>query len=92
MANETTKIVTEEKAAFNIRDIMHRYGVGETKAYNLLRRIEFVNNGLVLGRGHVLLTELQFYEKNRGRRPGMKNLPTDAEIDEWIKARIVPDV
>ena len=80
----------EEKAAFALRDIMQRYGVGEGKAYSLMKRIEYVNDGLVLGKGHILLTELQFYEKNRGRRPGCKNIPTEQEVDEWMKARILP--
>lgn len=55
-----------EKAFFEAEDIMRRYGIGRTQAYDLLRGIKSLfPSGGALGAGKVLRTELEAWEAYR---------------------------
>lgn len=81
---------TRERASFSAADIAERYNVGMTRAYKIMHMIEYVNDGLILGPGRVLWSEIEFYESRRGRRPGQDHIPTSKEIREWEVTRIAP--
>jgi hypothetical protein len=54
----------QEKHAIRYPDIMERYGVGITKARNIIREIRKCCGGGKLGAGMVLPSELQWWEEH----------------------------
>lgn len=53
----------EEKPYFDVEDIMKRYNVGTSKAYNILRAVRrCCNGGKLLSAGSVLKSELLYWE------------------------------
>ena len=53
---------TTEKAYLTTADLMARYGIGINHARKLIQRIKFVSGGGKLGKGKVLLTEVEHWE------------------------------
>lgn len=54
----------EKRAALTFRDIMARYGCGESSARNIIRSIRAACGGGLLPRGKVLASELHYWESN----------------------------
>ena len=54
------------KAYLDAQDIKERYGCGLCKAYSIIRGIRDFNGGGALGPGKVLVSELEYWETNRG--------------------------
>ena len=71
-----------EKTALDCKDIAERYGIGRDKAYKLMRQIAYVNGGAAIP-GKLLLSEIEFFEASRGRRPGEIAPPTEEKIQNW---------
>lgn len=63
--------IRRTKAYLGVKDIMERYGVGEVKAYGIIRGIKQVCDGGQLPAGKVLPAELEYWEEFR-RRVAMK--------------------
>lgn len=53
---------------FDVNKIMKRYDVGLNTAYRIIKNIEFANGGLAIGKGRILLSEVEHYERTRGGR------------------------
>ena len=50
------------RVALTHEDIMERYGVGQVKAYQIIRAIRSVCGGGKLGQGKVLPSEVRYWE------------------------------
>lgn len=50
------------RVALTYKDIMARYGIGETRAYQIIRAIRQVCGGGKLGQGKVLPSEVAYWE------------------------------
>lgn len=59
--------MTNAKAYLTTQDVAQRYGVCLKKAQEIIRGCEYLNGGLLLGKGKVLPSELKYWEDNRGR-------------------------
>lgn len=77
----------DRKTTYGLNDICERYGVGINKAHEIIRRIEYVNDGLMIGKQSILWSEVQYYEVHRGRKPGDPGIATREDIDRWDAAR-----
>lgn len=51
---------------YDLDRIMKRYDIKKEKAYRIMRRIAEVNGGLTLGKGRILLSEIEYFENTRG--------------------------
>ena len=51
---------------FDVNKIMKRYDVGVNTAYRIMRSIEMANGGLTIGKGRILLSEIEYFENTRG--------------------------
>lgn len=50
------------RVALTYEDIMERYGIGQAKAYQIIRAIRSVCGGGKLGQGKVLPSEVRYWE------------------------------
>lgn len=57
-----------EATIYDVSKIMKRYDVGLNSAYKIMRNIETVNGGLTIGKGRILQSEIDYYERTRGGR------------------------
>ena len=57
-----------EKAFLCAQDIAERYACGICRAYSIIRAIRDFNDGGALPIGKVLLSEVEYWEQNRGGR------------------------
>jgi len=80
--------MSNEKTVLDCKDIAKRYGIGRDKAYKLMRQIAYVNGGAAIP-GKLLLSEIEYFEAQRGRRPGEVNPPTEEKIQNWTIAMMM---
>lgn len=59
---EIAEFRQQGRVALTCEDIMERYGVGQVKAYQIIRAIRSVCGGGKLGSGKVLPSEVKYWE------------------------------
>ena len=59
---EIAEFRRQGRVALTYEDIMERYGIGQAKAYQIIRSIRSVCGGGKLGQGKVLPSEVRYWE------------------------------